>query len=63
MNRILKMMIAVFAVLTATVGCQNPQEEIKPANLILETTTFEAPAEGGSYSINYTLENPVEVFI
>ena len=60
MNRILKMMIAVFAVLTATVGCQNPQEEIKPANLILETTTFEAPAEGGSYSINYTLENPVE---
>ena len=60
MNRILKMMVAVFAVLTATVGCDNPQEDIKPANLILETTTFEAPAEGGSYSINYTLENPVE---
>lgn len=60
MNRILKMMVAVFAVLTATVGCDNPQEEIKPANLILETTTFEAPAEGGAFSINYTLENPVE---
>ena len=60
MNRIVKMMVAVFAVLTATVGCNNPQEEVKPANLILENTTFEAPAEGGSYFINYTLENPVE---
>lgn len=54
------MMVAVFALLTATIGCNTPQEEIKPANLILENTSFEAPAEGGSYSIEYTLENPVE---
>ena len=60
MNRFVNLLFVGVATLLLAVGCQTPQEEVKPTTITLESTTFDAPAEGGTFSINYSLENPVE---
>ena len=41
-------------------GCQKPLPEPGDSSLTLHTTEVEASAEGGSYTVEYTLKNPVE---
>lgn len=62
LNRIWLMLISLCTFVA--VGCSNksetPNTPAGPAKFTLETTVVEVSAEGGEYSVNYTIENPVE---
>lgn len=46
--------------LMAMAGCKKPITPELPPELVLDKSEVVAPAEGGAFSVGYTVENPVE---
>lgn len=52
--------IFFFILLALLSGCEGNSPEQGEPSIILESTQIDVPAQGGTFSINYSIENPVE---
>ncbi len=57
MNKLAKFILAAATMALTLVGCQEPVEE--PKTTISIETTVQATPQGGTYSLDYAIENPV----
>lgn len=57
MNKLAKFILAAATMALTLVGCQEPVEE--PKTTLSIETTVQATPQGGTYSLDYTIENPV----